>query len=207
MNEFTIHKNTHTNFTINLYKPIEALCMSISNQLPGVSVSCDYYSCSFNASNLQTFQEFVDTETTCNGTYQMRYDNVVNLVNGLTNQISFVTNNYKKRFFMTQPKNIIVLDNGDKFLYISTNELLDVKDEHICIHRPFSKVNGFLSNELSNVTLLPSIIHSNSIYCSIGMLATFCLTGDKTDNNIDSIYGTKLYWCIKRLINDRCFVY
>ena len=85
-----------------------------------------------------------------------------------------------------------------------SNELLDIKDGRVCVRRPFTKKKDlvFLSSELASLSELPYTINYNTIYCSIGELATFCLSSD-----IECIYGTKLYWCIKRLITNKCFIF
>jgi hypothetical protein len=213
MNEFELFKNSTNNFTIRLSRPNEgpnegpneALLMSLYNHIEGLSISSDYNACSFNSINVQTFEQFVESQQKLNATRRLRYEFVETLVSDICKQVSYLIEKYQKCFFLLQTKNIIVIDNGNKFLYISSNELLDIKDGRMCVRRPFTKKNGlcFLSSELESLSELPYTINYNTIYCSIGELATFCL-GSSYD--IEEIYGTKLYWCIKRLITNKCFI-
>jgi hypothetical protein len=213
MNEFELFKNSTNNFTIRLSRPNEgpnegpneALLMSLYNHIEGLSISSDYNACSFNSINVQTFEQFVESQQKLNATRRLRYEFVETLVSDICKQVSYLIEKYQKCFFLLQTKNIIVIDNGNKFLYISSNELLDIKDGRMCVRRPFTKKNGlcFLSSELESLSEIPYTINYNTIYCSIGELATFCL-GSSYD--IEEIYGTKLYWCIKRLITNKCFI-
>ena len=178
--------------------------MSLYNHIEGLSISSDYNACSFNSINVQTFEQFVESQQKLNATRRLRYEFVETLVSDICKQVSYLIEKHKKCFFLLQTKNIIVIDNGNKFLYISINELLDIKDGRVCVRRPFTKKKDlvFLSSELASLSELPYTINYNTIYCSIGELATFCLSSD-----IECIYGTKLYWCIKRLITNKCFIF
>ena len=212
MNEFELLKNSTNNFTIKLSRPNkgpnkgpnEALLMSLYNHIEGLSISSDYNACSFNSINVQTFEQFVESQQKLNATRRLRYEFVETLVSDICKQVSYLIEKHQKCFFLLQTKNIIVIDNGNKFLYISSNELLDIKDGRVCVRRPFTKKKDhcFLSSELASLSELPYTINYNTIYCSIGELATFCLSYE-----IEEIYGTKLYWCIKRLITNKCFIF
>jgi len=206
MNEFEVCKNSPNNFTIKLSRPNEALLMSLYIKIEGVSISSNYDVCSFNSVNVQTFDKFVESQQKLNKTKRMRYEFVETLVKDICRQVSYLIEKHRKCFFFMQTKNIIVIDNGNKFLYVSNNEMLDIKDSCLCIRRPFVKDRCFLSPELLSLSELPYTINYNTIYCSIGELATFCLTGDRTTSDIEDIYGTKLYFCVKRLVSERCFV-
>jgi hypothetical protein len=206
MNEFELLKNSPNNFTIKLSKPNEALLTSLYNKIEGLSLSSNYDTCSFNSINVQTFDNFVESQKNLNGNKRLRYEFVETLVRDICQQVSYLLEKHRKCFFVMQTKNIIVIDNGNKFLYVSNNELLDIKDNSVCIRRPFTKNQCFLSPELVSLSQLPYTINYNTIYCSIGELATFCLTGDRTSCDIEDIYGTKLFFCINRLVSERCFV-
>jgi hypothetical protein len=205
MNDFELFKNSPTNFTIKLSKPNEALLMSLYNHIEGLSISSNYDTCSFNSINVQTFDSFVESQKNLNGTKRLRYEFVETLVSDICKQVSYLIEKHRKCFYAMQTKNIIVIDNGNKFLYVSNNELLDIKDNSVCIRRPFTKNQCFLSSELVSLSQLPYTINYNTIYCSIGELATFCLTGDRTNYDIEDIHGTKLYFCIRRLVRERYF--
>ena len=206
MNEFELYKNSPNNFTIKLSKPNKALLMSLYNHIEGLSVSSDYNACSFNSMNVQTFDKFIESQKNLNGTIRLRYEFVETLVSDICRQVSYLIETYRKCFYTMQTKNIIVFDNGNKFLYVSNNDLLDIKDNSICIRRPFSKDQCFLSSELASLSELPYTINYNTTYCSIGELATFCLTGDRSISDIEDIHGTKLYFCVNRLVRERCFI-
>jgi len=206
MNEFELCKNSSNNFTIKLSKPNKALLMSLCSHIDGLSVSSEYNACSFNSVNVETFDKFIESQKKLNGTIRLRYEFVETLVRDICRQVSYLIETHRKCFCVMQTKNIIVIDNGSKFLYVSNNELLDIKDNSICIRRPFAKDQCFLSSELASLNELPYTINYNTTYCSIGELATFCLTGERTSSDIEDIYGTKLYFCVKRLVRERCFV-
>ena len=131
MNEFELYKNSPNNFTIKLSKPNEALLMSLYNHIEGLSVSSDYNACSFNSMNVQTFDNFIESHKKLNGTTRMRYEFVETMVSDICRQVSYLIETYRKCFYTMQTKYIIVIDNGNKLLYVSYNDLLDIKDNSI----------------------------------------------------------------------------
>jgi hypothetical protein len=106
--------------------------------------------------------------------------------------------------------NILVIDDC-KFIYLSHEDLNDVKENNIFIYRPISKTHGYLSPELKNTNSIPISMNYKTIYYSLGLLILDNNINIKTDeeinilldNELKYIKDTKLYYFLKRcLCND-----
>lgn len=93
--------------------------------------------------NVQTFDNFIESHKKLNGTTRMRYEFVETMVSDICRQVSYLIETYRKCFYTMQTKNIIVIDNGNKFLYVSNNDLLDIKILVYSFADPLQKTGVF----------------------------------------------------------------
>ena len=110
---------------------------------------------------------------------------------------------------------ILVVDES-KFIFINPKKTRPTDiDGKISFLSPFDK-RGFCSPEILAITSLPSSVDVNTFYYSLGALVIFCISNiteisDDISHYLKSIYGTKLYWTILRLLpiepEKRSFLY
>lgn len=109
------------------------------------------------------------------------------------------------------------------FIYMNSKYFLPIDNDKVEIYIPFMKNNYFLSPELRNLKDIPSLINKKSIYFSIGILISYLINKsffkaskyeydtEKIILNLDSIYGTKLYYAVTRCLysnpEDRFLLY
>ena len=140
------------------------------------------------------------------------------MVLDLSLQLNYLQNKYKKTFLGYNPDNLIVVD-GNKFIYISNEHLIDIDDEEeITITFPFSQNDFLMSPELCNIKELPAKAHYKTAYFSLGTIIIIGQIGNidflrdeydkpiykKTIDILErlSIKGTKLYWLLKRCLDE-----
>lgn len=135
------------------------------------------------------------------------FDKVLSLLFSISKQIEFLEQK-GYTFYGFNLKDIIVINNT-YFFILNTNVLIPIEDKYITFYYPFDKP-FFGSPELLEIDTLPIKISFKSIYYSLGSLIIFCLFNINilkgndflNDKEIDAIlftiYGTKLYWCLKR---------
>ena len=98
---------------------------------------------------------------------------------------------------------IIVIDDGKKFLFINPSKITKIKFKLQKISKIIRK-NNFCPPEILNLEVIPNKIHYKSSLYSLALLVIFCLTKESKNENpielIDFIYATKLYWCLERCL-------
>ena len=201
--DYTISQNDGI-FYIHFSSKSEQLIQSFSKQLVGATVFADYKTVSFRANSVTTYTHFRDVLRVEHGVKRMNYELTLSMVTDLTKQIVELIAQ-KKCFYTFDLDNLIVIDNGAMFVYISNEHLLDVIPRRgtMLFIKPFLKTIRFISPEMSSIIVLPSEINYKSIYYSLGMLALYCLYDDELDDEMksSSIQGTKLFWLLKRCLD------
>jgi hypothetical protein len=192
----------------------ELLIRSIANTkiILGMSTSENYDIVSFNATSVVSFKQYQD------GLKEMRYSSILKMVSDLSLQLDYLLKN-SKTFLGYNPNNLIVVD-GNKFIYISNEYLLDIdENEEVLITFPFSQNDFLMSPELYNIKELPANVHYKSSYFSLGSLIIYGVTRnmdfsiDEDDNPIyqkmnNTLEGlipiqySKLYWLLKRCLDE-----
>jgi len=205
----------------------EPIIRSISNTkiILGTTTSENYDLLSFNATSIETFKQYI----TLNKLKKMDYKTSLKMVLDLSLQLDYLLKKWSKTFLGYNPDNLIVVD-GNKFIYISNEYLLDIDDEEVTITFPFSQKDFLLSPELYIIKELPSNVYYKTTYFSLGIIIIYGLIGnmdflkdeindrndrndrnernetiDKKMNNILEsipIKGTKLYSLIKRCLDE-----
>lgn len=211
--DFQISKDNRKNtlFTIDFRLRSEALINSViaTKQILGATVNDDYKSINFNAISVKSFSKYQGDLYRRLGTKNMSYDDALRLISCLTNQIRYLIVNESKTFYLYDPANIIVI-NDFKFMYLSEEHLMNIRENSIQIDRPFSCL-GFFSPEMVRITSIPSEINYKIIYYSLGAWIIYALfnvnitNSDTTlielDNIMGPICGTKVYWFILRCLD------
>jgi hypothetical protein len=138
-------------------------------------------------------------------------DKCLSLLFSISKQI-FYLEQLGYTFYGVGIKDILII-NDNTFLILNINTLLPI-DNNFCIsfYAPFTKP-FFISPELLSIETLPSHINYKSIYYSLAGLIIYCLYNinickgndiileEELEIILKSIYGSKLYWCLKRCLN------
>ena len=213
--DFKITKDsTNSNrYSITFAMNSELLIRSISSTkiILGATTSENYDIISFNATSVESFKQYL------NGLKEMRYDSTLKMVSDLSLQLNYLLKTYKQTFLGYNPDNLIVVD-GNKYIYISNEYLLNIDEDEVTITSPFSQEDFFVSPELYNVKELPANVHYKTIYFSLGSIIIYGLTGNmdflkdeddkpiyqKLNNTLEClpIRGSKLYWLLKRCLDE-----
>jgi hypothetical protein len=214
--DFTINKDdiNENSFSIIFDMNSELLIRSISNTkiILGMTTSNKYDLVSFNAASVESFKQYLDSSK------KMSYSSSLKMVLDLSLQLNYLQKNYSTTFLGYNPDNLIVVD-GNKFIYISNEHLIDIDDEEeITITFPFSRNDFLMSPELCNIKELPAKVHYKTAYFSLGTIIIIGQMGntDFLRNEYDkpiytkmidiierlSIRGTKLYWLLKRCLDE-----
>jgi len=206
--DFKIYQNNNA-FTIELAASNEPLLKSIvrTKQLIGATVMEDYKSICFRASTVQTYTQYFKN---------LDYSSTLKMISSLSLQLENLIKIHQKCFYLFSPDNLIVV-NGDKFVYLSNEHLVDIVNDNIVFTRPFTKTGGFTSPEIMRVDTIPTEIDLKTVYYGLGSLAAYCLlniqmhSGDDDIKKLDSIQFSKLYWFLTRCFNvdqtKRCLLY
>jgi len=192
-------------FNMTFSSRSEPLISSIyeTRQIAGLTVISDYKRIIFRATSVMMYPQFREHLRLNNGARRMDYESVLRMVSCLATQLAHLLNK-NKCFYALDPNYLVVID-GTKFFYICNEHILDLvpKRGTMLFVKPFPKSVRFASPEVSNVAVIPSEIDHKSIYYSLGKLALFCLyDDDEPDVDMKSIKGTKLYWLLKRCLDE-----
>jgi len=209
-----IDKKTFTIF-FNSYS--EAIIKSITRTkiILGATTTEKYNSLSFKATKVQPFCDFQNDLKRETGTKMGQYNSILKMTYNLATQLNYLILHHSKTFLGFSPENVIVIDKN-KFVYLSSEYLLDIHNENIMITFPFSQNDFFMSPELLNIIDIPSFINYKVSYFSFGCLILYGLFGhdeflkkddEKTSEenlkyimNTISIKNTQLYWLLKRCL-------
>ena len=163
----------------------------------------------FNAESLVFLKDYLKEYN-----YKMPYDKCVSMIHFLSKQMAILKElGYSVYGFDIE--DIIVLD-GNKFIFIGSKYFVDIVECDMCIfYGPFD-MPYFYNPEVFEINKLPSKIHINSSYYSLGVLITFCLLNkylleaneiksEKVIKKIlEPIYNTKLYGFLIRCFEPIC---
>lgn len=141
---------------------------------------------------------------------QLSYVQCIKLIDDLSKQI-FYLNKLGYGFYGFDISDILTIDNN--FIFCSTQYLLPLDNNSIIFISPI-KHPYFSNPELFELTSLPSEISYKCCYYSLGLLVIFSLlnsyllvgnelqTSEEIDKIIEPLYNTKIYWFLKRCLDD-----
>lgn len=134
----------------------------------------------------------------------------IKLIDDLSKQILYL-NKLGFGFYGFDISDILTIDNT--FIICSTQFLLPLDGNSIIFTSPIKR--PYFSNpELFELTSLPAEINYKCCYYSLGSLVIFSLlniyllvgnelkTSEEIDKIIEPLYNTKLYWFLKRCLDD-----
>lgn len=217
--EFSVFQDNRykTLFKLVLNEKCPILLNSIINSkiLSASSIDTDYKSLKIIAKKITTFSEYRLFLKKENHVERMRYQEVLLLLYYLGCQIKYLFEKEEYGFIKIDLDNILVIDDN-KFIYVSTNDLYELDGSSLIISKPFElNINSFISPELKEIKEIPSKIHFKTYIYSLGILSIFCLTNENDFLNMEydekekritellkPIEETKLYWAIKRTLDD-----
>jgi hypothetical protein len=155
----------------------------------------------FKGVTVESFKDFKENYIKKNKTNKLPYHLVLDIIYSLSKQIRYLLENESKCFYRVDTTNIIVID-GNKFIYLSQEDVKDVKENQIHIYRPIPKSQGYLSPELKNANSIPILVNYKTIFYSLGLfiLDNIGTHEDIKEHTIEEIMDTKLYFFIKRCL-------
>jgi serine/threonine protein kinase len=156
----------------------------------------------FSAEKVLPFKEYLLENKT--------YKKCIKMIDDLTKQIIYIKN-MGYGFYGFDVNDIVTIDN--KCILCSTQYLLPVIEDNIIFYSPI-KTPYFSSPEVIKLTNLPSEINYKCSFYSLGVLVVFYLLNnyllvgneiksvDEIEKIILPLYNTKIYWFIKRCLEE-----
>ena len=134
---------------------------------------------------------------------KLEYHIALKLINDISTQIFLLKKiGYGVTHFDIE--DIIIID--ENFLFINPDKIVNEQSKKLYIDKIIKK-NKFISPEIDNLESIPNKIHYKTSIYSLALICIYCLTKknikEKTLSLIDYIYGTKLYWCIERCLEQK----
>jgi len=217
---FTIkNNNTFSSLTSSLFKSI--IQTKLINNSTILRENNENKSILFKAFSVETFYQFKERHYKVTGTNKLPYNLLLRIIYSLSTQIFYLLQNESLCFYKLDISNILVIDNC-RFIYLSQEDLKEVRDNKLIIYRPISKNQGYLSPEMKNTKTIPILTSYKTIYYSLGLLIldnignnieiitseetaleTRDINKDSTilENELYSIKDTKLYYFLKRCLS------
>ena len=192
-----------------------------TNIINGTTITEDYKSITFQALSVKTLPQYLLYLKNTQGNNTLDTPKTLKMIYYLSTQLKYLINNENKCFYRYNPDNILVIDES-KFVYLSIEDLLKVEPEteNIEINTVIS-FDWFISPEILKITSIPETFHYKTIYYSLGALIIYSLYSinildirndhieeeqedqiDQIDQIIVTIKGTKLYYFLKRCLNE-----
>jgi len=199
INEFTYSLKINGEFANQLYYTIEKMLKTSHREYETNSIF-------FSAENVIPLKKYILDKKN----KRISHATCIKLIDDLSKQIKYLKQ-LKYGFYGFDINDILIIDNC--FIFCSAENLLELDNEYI-IFTSLIKLPYFSSPELINLTSLPSKINYKCSYYSLGSLIVFLLLDNyllvgnelKTSKEIDKIiyplYNTKIYWFLKRCLDD-----
>jgi hypothetical protein len=148
-----------------------------------------------------------------NNNNTMNVENILFFLYSISKQITSLEHK-GFTFYGISLKDVIVV-NKNIFLILNTSTILPIENGYITFLFPFEKPY-FANPEILAIDSLPCQISHKCIYYSLAALTIYCLfnnyilkgndllSNSELDAILFPIYGTKLYWCLKRCLENDC---
>ena len=215
----TMYKIVFSTSTSRNYSLLNSIIKT--NIINGTTITEDYKSITFQALSVKTLPQYLLYLKNTQGNNTLDTPKTLKMIYYLSTQLKYLINNENKCFYRYNPDNILVIDES-KFVYLSIEDLLKVEPEteNIEINTVIS-FDWFISPEILKITSIPETVHYKTIYYSLGALIIYSLYSinildirndhieeeqedqiDQIDQIIVTIKGTKLYYFLKRCLNE-----
>ena len=202
INDFTYNLKINGDFEDQLY-------YTINKMLKSSYYDDETNSIFFSAENVISLKQYILDKND----KKLSYATCIKLIDDLSKQL-FCLNDLGYGFYGFDINDILVIDNT--FIFCSTQYLLelDESDNTNIIFTSLIKKPYFSNTELFKLTSLPSKINHKCCYYSLGLLVVFLLvnkyllvgnefkTSKEIDNILQPINNTKIYWFLKRCLDD-----
>ena len=199
INDFTYNLKINGDFEEQLYYAINKI-------LKSSYYDYDTNSIFFSAENVIPLKKYILDKND----KKISYATCIKLIDDLSKQL-FCINKLGYGFYGFDINDILVIDNT--FIFCSTQYLLELDNTNI-IFTSLIKKPYFSNPELIKLTSLPAKINHKCCYYSLGLLVVFLLmnkyllvgnefkTSKEIDNILQPINNTKIYWFLKRCLDD-----
>jgi serine/threonine protein kinase len=181
---------------------VSVLCHSIKRLMKTIHYDEEKSSIFFSAENVLPFKEVLLVNKT--------YKKCIKMIDDLTKQMNYLKN-IGYAFYGFDVNDILTIDNT--FIFCRTQHLLPIIEDNMIFYQPI-KTPYFSNPEIMELTSLPSEINYKCSFYSLGVLVVlyllnnFLLVGneikrvDEIENILRPIYNTKIYWFIKRCLEE-----
>jgi|LakMenEpi03Aug12_release.lakeMendotaPanAssembly.Ray.scaffolds.fasta_scaffold900611_1 hypothetical protein len=199
INDFTYSLKINGDYVDNLYNVIKKM-------LKSCHLDYETNSIFFSAENVTTFKKYIlDKKNN-----RLSHVECIKLIDDLSKQILYL-NTKGLGFYGFDISDILTIDNT--FIFCSTECLLQLNNESIIFTSPIKYIY-FSNPEILKLTSLPHEINYKCCYYSLGSLVVFSLlntnllvgnelkSSEEIDKIIMPLYNTKIYWFLKRCLND-----
>ena len=226
-NEYNVYRNNKKETIYKIVFPTYTTNYSLFNSIiktniiKGSTITEDYKSITFQALSVKTLPQYLLYLKNTQSNNTLDTPKSLKMIYYLSTQLKYLINNENKCFYRYNPDNILVIDES-KFVYLSIEDLLKIEPEteNIEINTVIS-FDWFVSPEILKITSIPETVHYKTIYYSLGALIIYSLYSinildirndhieedhedheDQIDQIIVTIKGTKLYYFLKRCLNE-----
>lgn len=195
INQFTYRLKINDDNAYPLYQVIQKLIKTMHYDTKSSSVY-------FSAEKVMSFKEYLLDQRT--------HRKCIKMIDDLTKQI-LMLKRIGYGFYGFDITDILTID--DHFIFCSSQHLLPIEEDNITFYFPINK--PYFSNpEILQLTTLPSEINYKCVYYSLGVLVVLYLfnnyllvgneikTSKQIENILKPINNTKLYWFIKRCLEE-----
>jgi len=199
INDFTFSLTINGDYSDNMYYIIKKMLHSCHFDNETNSIH-------FSAENVIPFKKYILDKKD----KKLSHIECIKLIDDLSKQI-FLLNKLGFSFYGFDINDIITIDNT--FILCSTQYLLPLNGNTIIFTSPI-KLPYFSNPEIFKLTSLPSKINYKCCYYSLGLLVVFSLLNiyllvgnelkstEEIDKIIEPLYNTKMYWFLKRCLDD-----
>ena len=202
INDFTYNLKINGDFEDQLY-------YTINKMLKSSYYDDETNSIFFSAENVISLKQYILDKND----KKLSYATCIKLIDDLSKQL-FCLNDLGYGFYGFDINDILVIDNT--FIFCSTQYLLelDESDNTNIIFTSLIKKPYFSNPELFKLTSLPAKINHKCSYYSLGLLVVLLImnkyllvgnefkTSKEIDNILQPINNTKIYWFLKRCLDD-----
>lgn len=160
----------------------------------------------FSAENVKPFKQYLLEQTN----KQLSHLTCIKLIDNLSKHL-YILKELGFGFYGFDINDILTIDNT--FIFCSTQYMLPLYNENFIFTSPI-KHPYFSSPELFELTSLPFEINYKCCYYSLGALVLFSLlnvyllvgnelkTSEEINKILEPLYNTKIYWFLKRCLDD-----
>ena len=198
--------NTFT-FTLKIYGDCSMyLYNSIKNVIKTSHFDDETNSLFFSAEKVLSLKQYILAEKNT----KLSHNVCIKLIDDLTKQILYIKS-LGASFYGFDIDDILTIDGT--FIFCSTKYLLPLENDSIIFLAPI-KHPYFSNPEVFKLTSLPAEISYKCCFYSLGALIIFTLlntyllvandlkTSEQIDNILEPLYNTKMYWFLKRCLDD-----